>query len=148
MIVRFVKEQDVTEVVKLCELHAAFEKTIYSARNKSTLLSTHFFNKESYVNCLVVEVDKEIVGYATFMKQFSTWDANFYMYLDCLFLKENVRGKGLGALLMQKIKDHAVSQNCTEIQWQTPDFNKRAITFYKKLGAQSKTKERFFWPVP
>ncbi len=25
---------------------------------------------------------------------FATWKANYYMYLDCLFLKENARGKG------------------------------------------------------
>ncbi|MBL4707385.1 MAG: hypothetical protein JKY48_02970 [Flavobacteriales bacterium] len=31
------------------------------------------------------------------------------------------------------------------IQWQTPDFNVDAIRFYKRRGATSKLKGRFFW---
>jgi len=59
---------------------------------------------------LVVEQESLIVGYATFMKQFSTWDTDFYIYLDCLFLKENTRGNGLGGLIMEKIKEYAKNQ--------------------------------------
>jgi len=48
---------------------------------------------------------------------------------------------------MGKIKAYGKAINCSEIQWQTPDFNKEAIDFYKKLGADSKTKERFNWKI-
>ncbi len=72
---------------------------------------------------------------------------NYYLYLDCLYLSEKTRGKGIGAQIMNKIKVYAKSINCSEIQWQTPDFNKEAIDFYKKLGADSKTKERFNWKI-
>ena len=95
----------------------------------------------------MAECNDNLVGYATFTKQFSTWDAAFYLYLDCLFLKEEVRGKGAGRQLMDKVKDDAREENCKLIQWQTPDFNTSAIQFYQKLGAVSKTKERFFWQV-
>ena len=81
------------------------------------------------------------------MKQFSTWDANFYIYLDCLYLKENTRGKGLGKMIMEKIKEYGKSNNCNIIQWQTPDFNKKAITFYNKIGGKSKSKERFYLDI-
>ncbi|OEK08241.1 GNAT family N-acetyltransferase [Flavivirga aquatica] len=147
MIIRDIKEKDLEQIVQLCELHAAYEKAKYSPKNKFELLSQHLFNTSNNVNCLVVELNQNIVGYATYIKQFSTWDASFYIYLDCLFLKEETRGKGIGVLIMQKIKDYAKSENCEIIQWQTPDFNENAISFYKKIGAQSKVKERFFWKV-
>ena len=36
---------------------------------------------------------------------------------------------------------------CSHIQWQTPEFNKRAIKFYDRIGAQSKSKMRYFLDV-
>ena len=147
MEVRFVKKKDVKQIVKLCELHANYEKSIFDSTNKEDLLLKHLFDCSDNLKCLVVENDNQIVGYTTFMKQFSTWDANYYIYLDCLFFKEEVRGKGMGTKLMEKIKEYAKSENCEIIQWQTPDFNDKAIAFYLKLGAESKTKERFYWSV-
>lgn len=93
-------------------------------------------------------MEKErVIGYATFMKQFSTWDMNYYIYLDCLFFIKETRGRSLGTKMINKIKEYAEKQGCKEIQWQTPSFNKRAVQFYQKIGAEFKNKERFFWPV-
>ena len=111
------------------------------------MLREQLFSVENNVQCLVVENDNQLVGYISYMKQFSTWDADFYVHLDCLFLKDTTRGKGIGRQLMKKVQEYAIAENCIEIQWQTPNFNTRAISFYKRLGAQSRTKERFFWKV-
>lgn len=147
MKIRFAKKNDVNQLVKLCELHAYFENAAFDTSNKEESLLKYLFDYNNTLKCLVVENDNQIIGYATFMKQFSTWDASFYVYLDCLFFKEEVRGKGLATKLMNKIKIYAKSENCRNIQWQTPDFNEKAITFYRRLGAESKTKERFNWRV-
>lgn len=48
---------------------------------------------------------------------------------------------------MDKIKEEAQKLGCAMIQWQTPEFNKRAIKFYKRIGAVGKSKERFFLNV-
>lgn len=147
MTIRFADQKDINDIVEMCELHAAHEKAAFNSINKNTSLSKYLFSSEAALKCLVVEIDNQIVGYATFMKQFSTWNANFYVYLDCLFLKEETRGAGIGVRIMDSIKDYAKSENCSMIEWQTPDFNLNAISFYKGLGAQSKSKERFFWNV-
>jgi GNAT superfamily N-acetyltransferase len=81
------------------------------------------------------------------MKQYATWDAAYYVYMDCLFLTEDARGKGVGEELINRIKLEANALDCTHIQWQTPDFNERAIKFYNRIGATSKSKERFFLDV-
>ena len=147
MNIRFAKKKDINSIIKLCELHAAHEKSNFDSADKTTSLSKYLFTKKPILYCLVVEENQEIIGYATFMKQFSTWDASFYLYLDCLFFLETARGKGLGTLIMLEIKDFAKKEYCTHIQWQTPNFNTKAIQFYKKLGATYKTKERFFWKI-
>ncbi len=148
MTLRYAEKKDVEKIVLLCKEHMAFEKVdVIIPDAYSDMLSRHLFNSDNAVKCILVEYKNEVLGYATFIKQFATWKANYYIYLDCLFLKENARGKGVGKQIMLKIKAFAKSQNCSEIQWQTPEFNTDAIRFYQKLGAISKTKERFSWNI-
>jgi len=143
--IRPIEEKDITALIKLCKAHAEYEKADYSSTDKAEKLSKALFAPNSNLKCLVAEMDNEVVGYCTFIKQFSTWDAEYYVYLDCLFLLEKTRGKGFGKKLMQQVKEYAITENCSIIQWQTPSFNKNAINFYNKLGAHSKSKERFTW---
>ena len=42
---------------------------------------------------------------------------------------------------------YAEELNCTHVQWQTPKTNMGSIEFYKKCGASSKDKVRFFLTV-
>tara|TARA_R110002051_G_scaffold324223_1_gene420544 strand:+ start:1341 stop:1793 length:453 start_codon:yes stop_codon:yes gene_type:complete len=146
-IIRFVQKSDLEDLVKLCELHAIYEKSNYNSTNKIENLSEHLFSEKPDLFCLVVEHLNNIIGYATYMKQFSTWESDFYIYMDCLFLTEKSRGLGLGKKLINRIKQEGGKLQCNHIQWQTPDFNIRAKKFYNRIGAKSKTKERYFLEV-
>jgi len=145
--IRFALPKDMPKVVELCQAHAAYEQSTYSLEGKVEQLTRYFFDTPAIAYCLLAEIDQQIVGYATFMKQFSTWDAAFYLYLDCLYFEPEARGKGLGKLVMDYVWAFAKAENCFQIQWQTPEVNKNAIGFYKKIGATAKSKERFFWLV-
>ena len=145
--IRFTQKKDLPDLVNLCQLHATFEKAEYDTERKKELLEKHLFSNNPNLFCLVVEKANSLIGYATYMKQFSTWDANYYIYMDCLFMTENSRGFGIGEKLIDRIKKEAKELGCVLIQWQTPDFNKRAIKFYNRIGAKSKNKERFFLTI-
>ena len=147
MKIRFAEKKDLDSIIELCKAHAFYEKSNFNEGNKKGKLSQHLFESESNLKCLIVESDTEIIGYATFFRQFSTWDAGYYIYLDCLFLKENARGNGIGKQIMEVVRDYSKTVGCSIIQWQTPGFNTKAIKFYSRLGAERKTKERFFWKV-
>ena len=146
-IIRFAKKQDLEELVLLCKEHAHYENAGFSLKGKKDVLEKHLFSNIPTLYCLVVQLDSKLIGYATYMKQFSTWDTDFYIYMDCLFLNERSRGLGLGEELMNRIKIETKKLNCNLIQWQTPDFNTGAIKFYNRIGAVSKTKERFFFKI-
>jgi len=145
--IRFVKKSDLADLVRLCELHAIFEECEYNSKNKKQKLNEHLFSDKPSLFCLVVEHLDNIIGYATYMKQFSTWDSDFYFYMDCLFLTEESRGFGIGEKLIDRIKQEGFKNGCTNVQWQTPDFNDRAMKFYNRIGAKSKTKERYFLEI-
>lgn len=147
MKIRFAEERDMESIIELCKAHAQYENSLFDKENKKEQLSHYIFDSSLNIKCLVVESNTGIVGYATFFKQFSTWDASCYIYLDCLFLKENIRGNGIGKQIMEVVKDYSKAVDCSIIQWQTPAFNTKAIKFYSRLGAEKKAKERFFWNV-
>lgn len=134
-------------IVDLCEAHAAFEKSEYSREGKAERLGQDLFGEETKLYCLVAESEGEYIGYITWMKQYSTWDAKEYLYMDTLYLKEGCRGHGIGEALVNEMKDFGRTHGIDLVQWQTPDFNVRAIKFYKRIGASSKSKERFFLPI-
>jgi GNAT superfamily N-acetyltransferase len=64
--------------------------------------------------------------------------------MDCLYLSEICRGKGIGTDIMERIRKIAKEKNCVNIQWQTPEYNAMAIKFYVGLGSIGKQKMRFF----
>ena len=85
-IIRFAQPDDLSQIIELCALHAEYEQSDYSATGKKERLGLHLFGDTPEFNCLVVEKENELIGYATYMKQYSTWDADFYIYMDCLFM--------------------------------------------------------------
>lgn len=142
--IRAVNGVELPQLLKLCALHAAYEQLPFQLNGQVNRLAEDLFSQTPKLYCFVAIHDQELVAYATYMKQYATWEAKEYLYLDCLFVKEEVRSEGIGELLMERVKQESEKLACYLIQWQTPEFNKRAMKFYYRMGAESKTKERFF----
>jgi len=142
--IRFAKKSDIEPLIELIAAHAAFEKAEFNPDGTANRLTQSILSDQPAAHCLVVELEGKLIGYATYMKQYSTWDAAFYIYMDCLFMTADSRGRGIGEQLMDRIKQETKNLGCSLIQWQTPEFNTRAIKFYQRIGATSKSKERFF----
>lgn len=138
---------DMEALVALCAEHAAYEGTFYDSRDKGEQLSAALFSPSPRLHAWVVEQQGRLVGYATATQEFSTWDAAVFVHMDCLYLREEVRGVGLGRLLMIEIAYLALTLGCVQVQWQTPAWNERAIRFYRRLGAEGKEKVRFCLPA-
>lgn len=147
VIIRPVEPGDLEQLVALCKAHAAYEQAAYDATGKAEQLHIDLFSDPPKLFCLVAEQESRLTGFISFMKQYATWDACEYVYMDCLFLAEASRSKGIGLRLVEHMVQEAEQWGCTLIQWQTPEFNTRAIKFYNRLGATQKAKERFFLEV-
>jgi ribosomal protein S18 acetylase RimI-like enzyme len=143
-VIREAAVEDLPEIIRLCAEHAEFEQVQYSHHGKAEKLKGYLFGDQPSLYCLVVEKDDSLVGYATYSKEFSTWDADFYIHMDCLYLRPHVRGMRIGEELVKRIVERARDLNCNLIQWQTPKFNARAVKFYKRIGATEKEKVRFY----
>ena len=54
------------------------------------------------------------------------------MYLEDFYVTQEMRGKGLGKLLFDKLIREAQRKNFQGIMWQVLEWNDSAINFYKK----------------
>lgn len=147
-IVRSIEVRDLAGIVILCAEHAAFEEVTYSPIGKEHRLRDYFFGDPPRAYCLVVERNDDLVGYATFAPEFSTWDASHYMHLDCIYLRPDARNQGIGRRLLATISAITMDLGCGGLQWQTPSWNTNAISFYRRLGSTFKGKVRFFMDLP
>lgn len=143
-IIRQCEEKDLTELVELCGKHSAFEQADYSLIGKWALLKNAIFSNNPRLFCFVIESNNTLQGYYSYTFDFSTWDAQTFLYLDCLYLEPAFRGLKIGEVVFNKLREIAKHNSCINIQWQTPIFNERAIKFYNRIGGTGKDKARFF----
>jgi ribosomal protein S18 acetylase RimI-like enzyme len=58
------------------------------------------------------------------------------LYLEDIFVPVELRGKGIGKALLQRVAAVAVEMNCPRLQWEVLDWNTPAIDFYRAMGAE------------
>jgi GNAT superfamily N-acetyltransferase len=146
-IIRDARENDLDDLLRLMADHAAYEQAPFNPEGKKGNLHKALFQSPVALRCFVIEMQGMLKGYCSFTIDYSTWDATFYLHMDCLYLDEDVRGLRIGSAVLEKLVDVARKNQCVNVQWQTPVFNTPAIQFYKKNGATGKEKVRFFLPL-
>ena len=141
--IRPATQSDLPELIELCALHAAYEQAPYEANGKQQKLASALFSAPPILYARVAEQGGKLLAYATATREFSTWNGDYFLHMDCLFVREQARGNGLGERLVDEIRRLATTLGCTHIEWQTPQDNVDAIRFYQRLGAVAKAKQRF-----
>ena len=133
--IREAKTADLEALIQLIKAHAIYEGTSasFSQHDKDKLAALLFTQK--HLHCLIAEQEGQLMGYTTFTVQYASFTANKYLYMDCLYIKAEARGKGTGKVLINRIAAYMKKEGITEAQWQTPIANATAIRFYQQLGA-------------
>lgn len=87
--------------------------------------------------CLLAEDgDGEVVGFALYFHNYSTWRGRQGLYLEDLFVLPDRRGRGIGKQLLVRLAQIAVERGCARMEWAVLDWNEPAIAFYRSLGAR------------
>ena len=132
--IRKAVKQDCPRILELVKELAAYEK----APDEVTVRFEHFeksgFGSRPVWWAFVAEVDGKVQGFALFYIRFSTWKGQ-RMYLEDIVVTEEMRGKGLGRLLFDKLILEAKRRKLNGMMWQVLDWNEPAINFYKKYDA-------------
>lgn len=98
-------------------------------------LLEHAFGPRPRYELCVVELGGELVAYAVFFETYSTFRALPSLYLEDLFVREDARGRGIGGMILRHLAQLAVARGCGRFEWSVLDWNERAQSFYRSLGA-------------
>lgn len=134
---------DTSGLYQMIRDHAAFEKSAASL----TALDLESLQRQETVRFVVAAAEDGLLGYAAVTFDWSVWRALRYAHLDCLFVSDVHRGRGIGKRLLDEAKAIAVSEGVTSMEWQTPVWNEPAIRFYLREGAACQAKSRFTMPL-
>jgi GNAT superfamily N-acetyltransferase len=86
--------------------------------------------------CLLAEDDAgEVVGFALWFFNFSTWRGRHGVYLEDPFVRPEARGGGHGRALLAELARIAVANDCARMEWVVLDWNESAHRFYRGIGA-------------
>jgi len=97
------------------------------------------FGPQRSAEVLLAFEEGEPAGFAVYFYNFSTWLGQPGLYLEDLFVRPTVRGKGYGRSLLERLAQIAQERGCGRMEWAVLNWNDPAIQFYKKLGAEPMT---------
>ena len=127
--------RDVQSIVGLIRELADFEQLTHLLQVTPEKLRPHLFGERPVAEALVAEVDGEVVAFALFFTNFSTFLAQPGLYLEDLFVRPAQRGQGIGEALLRRLAQLAVERGCGRFEWSVLDWNANAIRFYERMGA-------------
>jgi GNAT superfamily N-acetyltransferase len=130
--IRESNEEDYSAILSLIKELASFVK----APEKVTNSVAQMKKEKEFFKCIVATNERsEILGIATYFFSYYTWVGKS-LYLDDLYVKKEYRGLKIGTKLLKTILDIVKKENCKRFRIEALIWNKNAVSFYKKLGAE------------
>jgi len=133
--IRNAELRDVGAIVQLIKDLAEFEKLTHLVQVTPEKLRPQLFGERPAAESLVAERAGEVVAFALFFTNFSTFLAQPGLYLEDLYVKPEHRGHGIGRALLVRLAGLAVERECGRFEWSVLDWNENAIRFYESMGA-------------
>lgn len=133
--IRHALRADVPAIVDLIRELAVFESLEHLMRATPETLEPHLFGDKPVAEALVAQAGDQVVAFALYFTNFSTFLAQPGLYLEDLYVQPAWRGQGLGKALLQRVAAVAVERGCGRFEWSVLDWNAQAITFYERMGA-------------
>lgn len=139
--IRPARPADVPAIHQLiCDL-AEYERSRDQVEATPEHLHTALFGPAPAVFAHVAETEAgsgdgpEIVGFALWFLNFSTWTGRHGIYLEDLYVRPEHRGGGHGRALLTELARICVERGYRRLEWAVLDWNEPSIGFYKALGA-------------
>jgi GNAT superfamily N-acetyltransferase len=133
--IRAAEPRDLAPIVRLIGRLAEFEHLEHLMQATPEKLAPHLFGPRPAAEALVVDSGEQVVGFALFFTNFSTFLAKPGLYLEDLFVEPELRGRGIGQALLTRLAELAAERGCGRFEWSVLDWNVNAIRFYERMGA-------------
>jgi GNAT superfamily N-acetyltransferase len=133
--IRAATEVDVPLILQFIRDLAVYEKLEHKVIATEDSLRRTLFGNPRFAEVIFASVDDAAVGFALFFHNYSTFLGQPGIYLEDLFVKPEMRGRGYGKALLAYLARLAKERGCGRVEWAVLNWNKPSIDFYKSLGA-------------
>ncbi|WP_067472281.1 GNAT family N-acetyltransferase [Actinomadura hibisca] len=144
--IRAAADQDTEAIAALLvELNAFYgDDTVETSDEQVRQVHDALFNESSSASALLAFDTDTLVGMASYSVMWPAAGLSTSLYLKELYVARSYQRQGIGASLMKALRDEALRQNCSRVEWTTDDDNPDAIEFYEALGMKPRPSKIFY----
>jgi GNAT superfamily N-acetyltransferase len=140
MRVRTATPDDVSLIFSFIKKKAEFDRNIGAfsgvLRVSEEKIHKTLFGTIPFSYVLFAEISQREIGFALYGFRYSSFAGQPSIWLDDLYVDDNIRSQGSGAALMSHLAEIAQHNDCTHIAWNADARNTRGLSFYHRLGAE------------
>ena len=114
---------------------AEYEKLAAEVDASEEHIAAVLFGPQPRVFCDIAEWNGEPAGLALWFLNFSSFRGRHGIYLEDLFVRPALRGRGIGKALMRQLARRCVERGFARFEWTVLDWNTPSIDFYRSIGA-------------
>ncbi len=132
-IVRAIERGDREQWAPLWRAYLAFYRAVETPEVTGTTWS-RIFDPLEPVHAVVAAREGDLIGFAHYLFQRSTWLVNSRCYLQDLYVSPGERGGGVGRALIGAVAAAAKAAGAANIYWNTHETNATARRLYDSLA--------------
>jgi GNAT superfamily N-acetyltransferase len=133
--IRAAERHEMGEVLAFIRELAVYEHLEDQVVATEADLALALFGPHRYAEVVFACLEGKPVGFALFFHNFSTFLGKPGIYLEDLFVRPALRGRGIGKRLLAWLARSALERGCARLDWAVLDWNAPSIGFYRSLGA-------------
>jgi GNAT superfamily N-acetyltransferase len=135
-VVRAATPADAPAILSLVHGLAAYQKLAPPDAAAQERLIHDMFTTPPRIQAFLAEVGGTPAGYAFIFETYSSFLALPTLYLEDLFVLPEFRNQKAGYALFTHVVGEAHRRGCGRMEWSVLTWNRLAIDFYERLGAQ------------
>ena len=133
--IRWASAEDAPLILSFIRALAEYEELLPEVSATPEGLRETLFGEKRFAEAIIGEYRGEPAGFAIFFHNYSTFLGKPGLYLEDLFVKPELRGRGLARAMLSFLAGTALERGCGRCEWWVLDWNEPALQFYRKLGA-------------
>jgi GNAT superfamily N-acetyltransferase len=127
---------DVPLVLRFIRELAEYERLADQVVATEDGLRHTLFGPQPKAEVVFAMVGGEEAGFALFFHNYSTFLGRLGIYLEDLYVRPELRGRGIGGALLRHLAQLALERGCGRLEWSVLDWNEPALAFYRSIGAK------------
>lgn len=127
---------DVPLITRLIHELAEYEKLAHTCVADDASVGENLFGPNPAAEVVLAFIGDEPAGFALFFENYSTHLSRRGMHLEDLYVREHLRGRGIGRMLLSHLASIAVERGYGRMEWAVLRWNESAIRVYDAIGAE------------